>query len=82
MSKIKGILSLCLAAAFLISTLSGLALWIWKGGMVLGIARWIISGIHEWSSVAMCARIIVHFRRNVKALRRELKAGRKKDGGQ
>ena len=82
MSKLKGVLSICLAAAFLVSALSGIALWIWKGGMILGIARWIISGIHTWSSVAMCALVIVHFLLNLRTLRRELGRSGKKDGEQ
>ncbi len=80
-SRLKGVLSICLAAAFLISALSGIALWIWKGGMILGIARWIMSGIHTWSSIVMFALVIVHFLLNLKTLRREL-GSKGKDGKQ
>ena len=79
MSRLKGILSICLAAAFVVSALSGIALWIWKGGMILGVARWIISGIHTWSSVAMCALVIIHFLLNLRMLRGELRAAGKED---
>lgn len=82
MSKLKGILSICLGVAFLISMLSGLALWIWKGGMILGIARWIVTGVHTWSSIAMSALVIAHLLLNLKTLRRELASSRKKDENQ
>ena len=81
-SRLKGILSICLAAAFIISALSGIALWIWKGGMILGIARWIMTGIHTWSSVAMAALVLIHFLLNLRTLRAELRAAGKKDRGQ
>ena len=82
MSKLKGILSICLGVSFLISMLSGLALWIWKGGMILGIARWIVTGVHTWSSIAMSALVIAHLLLNLKTLRRELASSRRKDGKQ
>ena len=79
MSRFKGILSICLAAAFVISALSGIVLWIWKGGMILGTARWIVTGVHTWSSVAMAALVLIHFLMNLRMLRGELRAAGKRD---
>lgn len=78
MMKLKGVLALCLVLALIISMISGIVLWIFPGGMILGIARWVISGVHTWSSLVFCAVCIVHLLLNLKLLRAELSAFRKK----
>ena len=78
MMKTKGVLALCLVLALIISLVSGVVLWLCPGGMVLGVARWIVTGVHNWSSVAFGALCIVHLLLNLKLLRAELSAFRKK----
>jgi len=78
MPRLKAVLSCCMGLALLITMLSGLSLWIWPGGMVLGIARWILTDIHAWSSIVFFAMCLIHFLLNLKLLRGEFSAFKKK----
>lgn len=72
-ARAKGILSTILLAAFILAALSGLALWIYKGGLVLGLPRAYWKWAHHAGSLLMLLGVPLHFILNRKLYRAELK---------
>jgi len=83
-SAVKAILSTLLLIAFLILVFSGALLYFGKTGVVWGISRYMLRGVHFCAAVLICICAPVHLFLNRKAYKAELRSclgsGRKRNG--
>jgi len=73
-SVLKAILSTLLILTLLILVFSGTLLYFGKTGVVLGVPRYMLRGIHFCAAVLMCVCAAIHLILNRKAYKAELRA--------
>ena len=73
-NSIKAIISTILVFLFLCLAFTGALLHFGKTGVVWGIPRGVLSGIHFWAAVLTCALTAAHFMLNFKQYKVQLRA--------
>ena len=78
MRKFKGILSTVMIVAVLVVMFTGVLLFFFKGGMIMGVARAHLLSVHGWTAIVFFVCIVLHFILNFKVYISELKKKSKK----
>ena len=77
-SLLKAVLSAVLLLCLLFLAVSGFAMHFNTTGLVLGLPRYIVRGLHTAGAAVMSAAVVLHFLLNLRTLLAEWKQGRRK----
>ena len=75
---LKAVLSTLLMISFLLLAVTGFAMHFNSTGLVLGLPRYIVRGLHTAGAAVMSAAVVLHFLLNLRTLLAEWKQGRRK----
>lgn len=78
MRKVKAVLSLGLGILLLTMAATGILMYLNKGGMIWILPRYVVTGVHTWSSFVFAGAAVIHFLLNIRIFIAEWRSGRKK----